>query len=154
MSSQHRYIRGWDGMRMYLRQAQQTVSSRLVVAQTLMTSLSLIRIPIVAAAVSTGAPLHLTATVPPPRSTCREQQVDNPLENAEGDHLCSPIDVFLIVSLDRSNSRSRECFVQFFITFPRPGTASGRNSRWKRITRAEDTCVLIIHRRATGLRHG
>lgn len=38
--------------------------SRLVVAQTLMTSLSLIRIPIVAAVVSTGTPLHLAGTVP------------------------------------------------------------------------------------------
>lgn len=44
--------------------ADRLVSSRLVVAQTLMTSLSLIRIPIVAAAVFTGAPLHLAATVP------------------------------------------------------------------------------------------
>lgn len=38
--------------------------SRLVVAQTLMTSLSLIRIPIVAAAASTDTPLHLATTVP------------------------------------------------------------------------------------------
>ena len=118
---------------MYLRQAQQTVSSRLVssrlvVAQTLMTSLSLIRIPIVAAAVSTGAPLHLAATVPPPRSTCREQQVDNPLENAEGDRLCSlSIDDFQFANSNTSTFN----FSKFF-----------RNSsqNWKRI-------ALIIHGR-------
>lgn len=67
VSSQHRYIRARLGRSVYVltaSAADRLVSSRLVVAQTLMTSLSLIRIPIVAAAVFTGAPLHLAATVP------------------------------------------------------------------------------------------
>lgn len=48
--------------------------SRLVVAQTLMTSLSLIRIPIVAAAVSTGTPLHLLQLLFPSSAVLRAEK--------------------------------------------------------------------------------
>lgn len=48
--------------------------SRLVVAQTLMTSLSLIRIPIVAAAVSTGTPLHLLQLLFPSSAVLRVEK--------------------------------------------------------------------------------